>query len=238
MEITPLGDCAVLVRLVEDFEADPERALERVLTVQQALAAAKIPGVVELAPAYTTLALFYDPIRAIEAGASVEDVSSWLEQRIRDVISNVKSLSAHSIPADTVEIPVCYASEFAFDLDDVARRAGLDVDGVVDLHSGTEYRVHCVGFTPGFPFLGGLSPKLATPRRETPRTEIPAGSVGIGGKQTGIYPVKSPGGWNIIGRTPLRLFDPQTNPPVLLRAGDRVRFRPINREEFDRLTKS
>jgi inhibitor of KinA len=238
MEITPLGDCAVLVRLVENFEADPESALETVLTAQQTLAAAKIPGVVELAPAYTTLALFYDPIRAIEAGAPVEHVSSWLEQRIREVVSSAKRVSARSIPADTVEIPVCYASEFAFDLDEVARRAGLDVDGVVDLHSGTEYRVHCVGFTPGFPFLGGLSPKLATPRRETPRTEIPAGSVGIGGKQTGIYPVKSPGGWNIIGRTPLRLFDPQTNPPVLLRAGDRVRFRPISREEFDRLTKS
>ncbi|MBV9619184.1 MAG: 5-oxoprolinase subunit PxpB [Verrucomicrobia bacterium] len=238
MEITPLGDCAVLVRLVEDFEGDPESALEQVLTSQQTLAAAKIPGVVELAPAYTTLALFYDPVRAIEAGAPPEDVSSWLEQRIREVILNAKRVSARSNPAETVEIPVCYAREFAFDLDDVARRAGLGVDGVVDLHSGAEYRVHCVGFTPGFPFLGGLSPKLVTPRRETPRTEIPAGSVGIGGKQTGIYPVKSPGGWNIIGRTPLRLFDPQTNPPVLLRAGHRVRFRPISHEEFDRLTKS
>jgi inhibitor of KinA len=238
MEITPLGDCAVLVRLVENFEADPEHALERVLTAQQTLAAANIPGVVELAPAYTTVALFYDPIRAIEAGAPVEDVSSWLEQRVREVISSAKRVTARSNPADTVEIPVCYASEFAFDLDEVARRAGLDVDEVIDLHSGTEYRVHCVGFTPGFPFLGGLPPRLATPRRETPRTEIPAGSVGIGGKQTGIYPVKSPGGWNIIGRTPLRLFDSQTNPPVLLRAGDRVRFRPISREEFDRLTKS
>ncbi|HEV2966184.1 MAG TPA: 5-oxoprolinase subunit PxpB [Chthoniobacterales bacterium] len=238
MEITPLGDCAVLVRLTGNFEADPEGALEKVLTAQQTLVAAKIPGVTELAPAYTSLALFYDPIRAIEAGAPVEDIFSWFEQRIGDAISNAKNASAHSIPSTTVEIPVCYASEFAFDLDDVARRAGLDVDGVVDLHSGTEYRVHCVGFTPGFPFLGGLSPKLATPRRETPRTEIPAGSVGIGGMQTGIYPVKSPGGWNIIGRTPLRLFDPQKNPPVLLRAGDRVRFRPINREEFDRLTKS
>jgi len=238
MEITPLGDSAVLVRLIESFEGDPGAALERVLAAHQTLAATKIPGVIELAPAYTTITLFYDPVRAVEAGAPIEDVFSWLAQRIRDAISNGENMSAPSIPTTTVEIPVCYASEFAFDLDDVARRAGLDVDGVVDLHSGTEYRVHCVGFTPGFPFLGGLSPKLATPRRETPRTEIPAGSVGIGGMQTGIYPVKSPGGWNIIGRTPLRLFDPQKNPPVLLRAGDRLRFRPINREEFDRLTKS
>lgn len=238
MEITPLGDCAVLVRLTGNFEADPESALEKVLTAQKTLAAAKIPGVIELAPAYTTVALFYDPIRAIEAGAPVEDIFSWFEQRIGDAISNAKNASAHSIPFTTVEIPVCYASEFAFDLDDVARRTDLEPNEVIALHSSTEYRVHCVGFTPGFPFLGGLPPKLATPRRETPRTEIPAGSVGIGGKQTGIYPVKSPGGWNIIGRTPLRLFDPQRNPPVLVRAGDGVRFRPISREEFDQLAKS
>ncbi|HEV3393961.1 MAG TPA: 5-oxoprolinase subunit PxpB [Chthoniobacterales bacterium] len=238
MEITPLGDCAVLVRLTGNFEADPESALEKVLTAQKTLAAAKIPGVIELAPAYTTVALFYDPIRAIEAGAPVEDIFSWFEQRIGDAISNAKNASAHSIPSTTVEIPVCYASEFAFDLDDVARRTDLEPNEVIALHSSTEYRVHCVGFTPGFPFLGGLPPKLAAPRRETPRTEIPAGSVGIGGKQTGIYPVKSPGGWNIIGRTPLRLFDPQRNPPVLVRAGDGVRFRPISREEFDQLAKS
>ncbi|HEV2966356.1 MAG TPA: 5-oxoprolinase subunit PxpB, partial [Chthoniobacterales bacterium] len=166
------------------------------------------------------------------------DIFSWFEQRIGDAISNAKNASAHSIPSTTVEIPVCYASEFAFDLDDVARRTDLEPNEVIALHSSTEYRVHCVGFTPGFPFLGGLPPKLAAPRRETPRTEIPAGSVGIGGKQTGIYPVKSPGGWNIIGRTPLRLFDPQRNPPVLVRAGDGVRFRPISREEFDQLAKS
>jgi inhibitor of KinA len=189
--------------------------------------------VIELAPAYTTVTLFYDPIRAIEAGAPIDGVFSWFDQQIRAAISTAKTVSALSIPTSMVEIPVCYASEFAFDLDNVARQAGLVPNEVIDVHSGAEYRVHCVGFTPGFPFLGGLSPKLSTPRRETPRTEIPPGSVGIGGKQTGIYPVKSPGGWNIIGRTPLRLFDPQRNPPVLLRAGDRVRFRPISREQFE-----
>jgi inhibitor of KinA len=238
MEITPLGDCAVLVRLTRNFEADSEGALEKVLAAQQTLAAAKIPGVVELAPAYTTVTLFYDPARSVEAGASVEDIFGWFEQQIREAISNPENVRADSIPTSVVEVPVCYASEFAFDLDDVARRAGLARNAVVDLHSGAEYRVHCIGFTPGFPFLGGLPPKLATPRREAPRTEIPAGSVGIGGNQTGIYPVKSPGGWNIIGRTPLRLFDPQRNPPVLLQAGDRVRFRPITRKEFDELTTS
>ena len=115
----------------------------------------------------------------------------------------------------------------------MAEHTRLSADEVVDLHSRAEYRVACIGFVPGFPFLTGLAKKLATPRRATPRKEISPGSVGIGGPQTGIYPLRSPGGWNLIGRTPLRLFDPQQDPPTLLRAGDRVRFRAITREEFD-----
>jgi inhibitor of KinA len=105
----------------------------------------------------------------------------------------------------------------------------------VDLHSEAEYRVSCIGFVPGFPFLAGLPKELATPRRAAPRKEIPAGSVAIGGAQTGIYPLRSPGGWNLIGRTPLHLFDPEKTPPAFLRAGDRVRFRAITREEFEAL---
>jgi inhibitor of KinA len=237
MEITPLGDSAVLIRVAENFENTPESALQQVLATQRRLAAAKIPGAIELVSAYTTVALFYDPLRAVAAGAPPENVFDWLEQRIREAISKTESGSAQSIKVSEVEVPVCYDSEFAFDLDDVAQSAGLDRNQVIDLHSSGEYRVHCVGFIGGFPFLGGLPAKLATPRRETPRKEIPAGSVGIGGKQTGIYPIKSPGGWNIVGRTPVRLFDPQRNPPGLLRAGDRVRFRPISREEFERSTK-
>jgi inhibitor of KinA len=234
MEITPLGDRSVLVRVAENFEEAPEHALQQVLTTHRCLVAAKIPGVIELAPAYTSVALFYDPVRAIDAGAPAKDVFGWLEQRIRDGLAKTHDISAEQMKVSQVEIPVCYDGEFAFDLKDVARRAGLSPNEVVDLHSAEEYRVHCVGFIGGFPFLGGLPRQIATPRRETPRKEIPAGSVGIGGKQTGIYPIKSPGGWNIIGRTPLRLFDPKNSPPGLLRTGDRVRFRPISREEFEK----
>lgn len=237
MEIIPLGDCAALIRVAENFETAPDDALQQVMAAQRRLASARIPGVVELAPAYTTVAVFYDPVKAVAAGAPSENLFAWLEKQIREVMSRTESGGAQSIEVSEIEMPVCYDSEFAFDLDEVAQRAGLRPDEVIDLHSGAEYRVHCVGFIGGFPFLGGLPGKIATPRRESPRKEIPAGSVGIGGKQTGIYPIKSPGGWNIIGRTPLRLFDPQRNPPGLLRAGGRVRFRRVSREEFDRLTK-
>src|SRR6266404_5777262 len=236
MEITPLGDSALLIRVAENFDESPERALEEVLTAERSLRVAKIPGVVELAPAYTTVAVFYDPAGVIRSGAPIENVFGWLEERIRDAISK-KIVKGESPATAIVEIPVCYDHEFAFDLEEVAQRAGVDPNEVIDLHSGAEYRVHCIGFTGGFPFLAGLPQKIATPRRETPRKEIPAGSVGIGGKQTGIYPIKSPGGWNVIGRTHLRLFDAQKSPPVFLRVGDRVRFRPITRDEFERSTR-
>jgi inhibitor of KinA len=134
-----------------------------------------------------------------------------------------------------IEIPVCYDAEFGFDLDRVAEHTKLSAREVVDLHSTAEYRVACIGFVPGFTFLAGLPKNLATPRRDVPRKEIPPGSVGIGGAQTGIYPLLSPGGWNLIGRTPLKLFDPLKNPPTLLHPGDRVRFRAIARKEFESL---
>jgi inhibitor of KinA len=141
------------------------------------------------------------------------------------------------LAARIVDIPVCYDPEFALDLDDVAHHTGLSPKEIADLHQRASYRVNCVGFTPGFPYLSGLPARLAVPRRAVPRKEIAAGSVAIGGSQTGIYPVKSPGGWNIIGRTPLSLFDPSKNPPALLGAGDGVRFRAITRAEFEKSTK-
>lgn len=233
MEIAPLGDSALLIRVVGNFEDAPEDALNRVLAAKRALQMAQIPGAIEVTPAYTTVAVFYDPARAVDAGAPAENVLGWFEQRVREALSTSKDISSPP-PTSVIEIPVCYEDEFALDLEEVARHAGIHPQEVVDLHSSAEYRVHCLGFTGGFTFLGGLPRKLATPRRDVPRKEIPAGSVAIGGTQTGIYPIKSPGGWNVIGRTPLKLFDPQNNPPTLLRPGDQVRFRAITREAFER----
>ena len=236
MEIAPLGDSALIVRVRESFDGAPDETLNAVLATRRLLENAQLPGMIELAPAYTTVGVFFDPVRVVASGAKPDEVFEWLAERIREVILNANELRADRMETSPIQIPVCYDAEFALDLDEIAQHAGLGAQEVVDLYCASEYRVHCIGFTPGFPFLGGLPSKLATPRRSTPRKEIPAGSVAIGGTQTGIYPVRSPGGWNLIGRTPLRLFDPQKEPPALLRAGDRVRFRAISRDEFERST--
>jgi inhibitor of KinA len=234
MRIEPLGDSALIVRVVDEFEPDPEVALNAVLRILRSLEAVAISGVIELAPAYSTVAVFYDPARIARTELTPLPFES-LTAEIESALQNQSAGRGEGAPSRTVEIPVCYDPEFALDLAHVATHAGLAEAEVVRRHSSARYRVNCVGFTPGFPYLTGLPAKLATPRRATPRTGIPAGSVAIGGAQTGIYPTKSPGGWNVIGRTPLRLFDHQSEPPAILRAGDRITLRQISREEFDSL---
>jgi inhibitor of KinA len=239
MEIVPLGDSALIVRVRERFEDAPDQTLTEVLRTFRRLQETTIPGVIELAPAYTTVAVFFDPMVVANAAPKPDQALGWLTERVREVVAAGadRGRRVRNIRSDarSVEIPVCYDPEFALDLDHVASQAKLTPTKVVDLHSSAEYRVSCIGFVPGFPFLAGLPKGLATPRRATPRKEIPAGSVAIGGAQTGIYPLRSPGGWNLIGRTPLHLFDPEKTPPAFLRAGDRVRFRAVTREEFEAL---
>ena len=225
MRIEPLGDSALVVRVVENYGPESERSLDAVLQTFAQLEAAAIPGVVELAPAYTTIGVFFDPaLTRFDA----------LRAEIEHVLQNTEPAGPRARIGSTVEVPVCYDDEFAPDLRDVAWHTGLSAQEVVRRHSAAMYRVNCVGFTPGFPYLSGLPTELATPRRASPRKEIPVGAVAIGGTQTGIYPRKSPGGWNIIGRTPLSLFDVKREPPSLFQAGDRIRFRRISREEFER----
>lgn len=233
MEITPLGDSALVVRVCEPSTDPDEQSLRGVLDALHRIRGAEIPGVVELAPAYTTIGVFFDPSRIRAVAPDL--IFDSLAEQINNAVSRSKK-KVTKAASRLVEIPVCYDSEFALDLDDVAQQTGLPAREIVDLHRAAHYRVNCLGFTPGFPFLSGLPEKLRVPRRSTPRKEIPAGSVAIAGKQTGVYPVKSPGGWNIIGRSPLRFFDASKNPPALLYAGDSVRFRSITREEFERST--
>lgn len=230
MLITPLGDMALQVQLGEAIDEPTHR---RVQTAWRALAGAPLPGVTEVVPAYATVTVFYDPLLAVQAGAPENNLFDWMTVQVTERLKNPPKMEKSK--GRTVEVPVCYEGDFGPDLGLVAKQAKLTPAEVIKIHGKPEYLVYLVGFAPGFPYLGGLPKQLETPRHAKPRMVVPPGSVGIGGKQTGIYPAATPGGWNLIGRTPLRLFRPAEDPPVLLRAGDRVKFRAISREEFAQL---
>ncbi len=230
MQITPLGDNALILEVGTVIDESTHR---RVQTAWRALGAAPLPAIHELVPAYTTVTLFYDPAAAVAAGAPADDIADWLGAKIRERLKSPPKME--KTKPRTVEVPVCYGGEFGPDLARVAALAKLSPEEVIKRHSKAEYLVHLIGFAPGFPYLGGLPRELHTPRHAKPRMSVPPGSVGIGGEQAGIYPMATPGGWNLIGRTPLRVFRPEQNPPALLAAGDVVKFKPITPEEFAKL---
>lgn len=178
----------------------------------------------DLVPAYTSLGVFFDSNR-IDADAA----RNWLQTRCR-----VDIAATTAPPSRVIEIPVCYGGAHGEDLDTAAAELGIAPTELIARHAASLYTVAMIGFAPGFPYLSGLDPALALPRLATPRTRVPAGSVAIGGAQTGIYPNESPGGWRLLGRTPLRLFDAQRDPPSLLAPGDHVRFVVIDAETFAR----
>ena len=202
-----LGDAALLCELPAPATLVQQQRIWALATQAQ-----RWPGVGEVLPGMNNLTLTFDPT-AIDLDA--------LMARVLDAWPR---LSAKAVEGRLVEIPVAYGGEHGPDLADVAAHTGFTPAEVVRRHSGGEYVVYLLGFLPGFAFMGGLAPELATPRRAEPRTAVPARSVGIGGEQTGIYPLVSPGGWQLIGRTSLEMFDPAAEPPTLLRPGDRVRF--------------
>ncbi|MEO6002180.1 MAG: 5-oxoprolinase subunit PxpB [Opitutus sp.] len=237
MTLAPLGDSAVVVTLGNAID---ETTLLRVRSLVAELERVKSPGIIDIVPAYATVTVFYE---IVPAGATpeppyqrvcriVEEALAKIEHRWPDLLrANLESSQSRDAQS-VVRIPVCYGGEYGPDLEEVARHCKLTRDEVVSIHSEGKYGVYAIGFSPGFPYLGGLSPKLHTPRRESPRTMVPAGSVGIGGQQTGIYPLSSPGGWQLIGRTPKPLLQLASENPALLRVGDRVQFFQITPEEF------
>jgi KipI family sensor histidine kinase inhibitor len=202
----------------DDTNAHVHRAVVRIREVQPA-------WLRDLVPAYASLAVFFDP-DAIDALA----VERWLDARLAD-----DNIATDVDASRCIEIPVVYGGDFGEDLDSAAHELGLSSSALAERHAAATYTVAMIGFAPGFPYLSGLDPALALPRLATPRTRVPAGSVAIGGAQTGLYPRESPGGWRLIGRTPLRLFDPTRPSPSLLSPGDRVRFVAIDAREFARL---
>jgi KipI family sensor histidine kinase inhibitor len=213
--IQPVGDSALLVTLGEGIDLTVNR---RAHALANRLMREAFPGLGECVPSYTSVLVHYDAL-VWDAGEIIRLVEDRLHSDVDELVWQPR----------LVEIPVVYGGEDGPDLDFISEHSGLPVGEVIRRHSGMGYPVYMMGFTPGFPYLGGLDPRLAAPRLETPRSRVPAGSVGIAGEQTGVYPLESPGGWRIIGRTPLRLFDVQRQPPCLLAPGDVVRFIPVEK---------
>ena len=221
-EFLPVGDLAV--RVAFGAEISPQ-INDRIRRFCHRLEVELIRGVIEWVPGYAAVTVYYQPwVIGYEALCGE---LAWRVGRGKDAL----------LPqARQVEIPVCYGGDWGPDLEEVAAAHDLTPAQVIERHAAGDYLVYFLGFLPGFPYLGGLDPSLATPRRATPRLQVPAGAVGIAGAQTGLYPMKTPGGWQIIGRTPLRLYDPARQPPALLAAGDPVRFVSITAQRFEQIT--
>ncbi len=215
-KIRPTGDSALLISFGEAID---EKINGRVHSIAREIEKAGFEWLVETVPAYSSLLVIYDPLKA-----------SYTE--VEASIKPLLNARREAFEGRLIEIPVVYGSSYGPDIGFVAEHNGLTVDEVIEIHSRPVYRVYFLGFLPGFAYLGGMDERIATPRLEGPRLKVPAGSVGIAGKQTGIYPIESPGGWRLIGRTPLRLFNPSKEPPTLLQPGDMVKFVPIDEDEF------
>lgn len=181
----------------------------------------KVSSIIEVVPTYRSLMIHYNPmvIRHDE-----------LIKLLKDIEENINNIDL-PLP-EIIEIPVIYGGAYGQDIENVANHNNITVEDVIKIHTSVKYLVYMLGFTPGFPYLGGMSKQIATPRLKVPRTKIPAGSVGIAGEQTGIYPVQSPGGWQIIGRTPIELFNQERENPILLKAGNYIKFKSIDEEEY------
>jgi inhibitor of KinA len=218
----PFGDAALVVELGDTINLEINR---RVVAFNDAVLKAEIHGVEELVPTYRSLLVRYDPLKT-----SYEQ----LVFRVKDLEATLE-VSDVTVVGRKVTVPVVYGGEYGPDLGHVAKCHGLTEEQVVRLHSEREYRVYMLGFVAGFPYLGEVADQIATPRLETPRLKVPAGSVGIAEKQTGIYPCEAPGGWQIIGRTAIKLFDPLQQPPTPLSSGDTVKFKPILEAEYKTL---
>jgi inhibitor of KinA len=215
-----MGDRALLVELGDGISPLINKKVRELFL---AIERHEIEGVMELVPAYRSLLITYDPLKITLPG-------------LKESINHLKeTMDRTQIPEPrTLKIPVVYGGEYGPDLQWVARYHQITPEEAIRLHTASTYRVYMIGFTPGFAYMGELPDTIATPRKETPRTSVPRGSVGIAQSQTGVYPAESPGGWQIIGRTPLRLFDPAKWPPTPLEMGDLVKFFPIKEEEMER----
>ena len=228
-EIKPLGETSVIVKFGNAISPAIHNKIQRLADYLE-----KYPftGMVEYVMSYTSLVVYYNPF-AVKKAAENKDKSTL--QLVTDYLDGCmeKTQAADEKKANVVEIPVCYGGKYGPDIEFVAEYNHLSVDEVIQIHTAPEYLVYMIGFCPGFPYLGGMDERIATPRRDMPRLEIPARSIGIAGQQTGGYPISTPGGWQIIGRTALEMFNPHDDEnPSLLHSGDLVKFYAVSEAEY------
>lgn len=221
IKILTAGDSSLLIEFGNEISP---KINQKLTATVQLIKEQHIEGVVDMIPAFCSLLVNYDPrvIRYEE-----------LKERIKNLVK--VDVKAQAGKKKVFEIPVCYGGEFGPDIENIAEHAGLSVEEVIEIHSSRDYLIYMLGFLPGFTYLGGLDERIHTPRLANPRVKINAGSVGIGGSQTGIYPLDSPGGWQLMGMTPVKTYDPDRETPILVEAGDYIRFVPVSEEEYYRI---
>lgn len=221
IRILTAGDSALLIEFGKDINPETNR---KITALVQLMREQHIEGIVDVIPAFCSLLINYDP-RVL----SYEELKERMEHLLK------MEAKTEATRKRIFGIPVCYGGEYGPDIENIAEHAGLSVEEVIKIHSSKDYLIYMLGFLPGFTYLGGLDERIHTPRLASPRLKIRAGSVGIGGSQTGIYPLDSPGGWQLMGMTPVRTYDPERQTPILVEAGDYIRFIPIDEEEFLRI---
>lgn len=225
INILQISEISALIEFGDEISEDINK---KIRTFCEYIDQYPFEGFIEYVPYFTSVSVLYNPLK-IKSDSPFKVIKSTLEE----ILLNLDFSSNYE--ENIVEIPVCYGGEFGPDIEEVAELNNLAVDEVIKIHSDGRYLVYMIGFAPGFPYLGGMSEKIAAPRRETPRLAIPEGSVGIAGMQTGVYPIETPGGWQLIGRTPIKMFELDGKPKSLLKSGDIAKFYPISYDEYLKL---